>query len=747
MASTIFVAVILFILYYGLREPLDSVIKSTMNIKAGLPSQIIEISLALSALMAFTFIFKRKNRAKIPDRINLLLIPFMALLIIERFFEKHYNQHTSNWLTKDFIPIDIFFLDYIIFILALIIIINQPFKGVYMAFRKAFIYIKDKAKKDSKTLLEKIEHDAPITPEEFKKSKLDYATDYPHQVQAEQTLEKIRNSFNEDNALSIAIEGGWGSGKTTFINYLKYLDKKDSKSKQLEWIDVEVFRVSRPENIRQYFFSCLERKLSQFVYVGSSIKKYVNSLDKITKYSSLRIALAAIKDTVISYDDNSEPFKKIKDKVLQSNKQYVITIDDLDRLERDEVIEVFKIIRSSGNFGNCIFLLPMDRENVIKIMAENDKDKRQDVTEYIKKFIQCNIVLNDISPIQYTEFIINKVKDENAEKYFTIKSETYNFLCASKLQYRQCKIIVNEYSNTLQLFKDKLPSGWINTSKEYCNILIILSCLKYLYPKTYSYIKENYTIAPFVNTIKKDKKDSLFLDEGIKDILKAEMFKVHNNSHNNSIEQFLIAIFRNQLIPLYFLGNNGFMKVSLLQKEVQLIKYTLSKDILRKSIHRIKTILDNSKDSHKMVGIILFISQFHSQTNTISEYQKFALLYITMSLEKSPSYSKFLTDAYLILEYISDNHFCQKIIELIENTMTSFEMNYSNNINRIGIEKIYSLLYELRDKVQSSKESEKVTKYIKKHQIIIDNEGVICIKGKMRLSLNNIDEFIDEIKE
>ena len=48
----------------------------------------------------------------------------------------------------------------------------------------------------------------------------------------------------------------------------------------------------------------------------------------------------------------------------EERKQIVIVMDDIDRLERDEVHAVFRLIKLTGNFPFITYLLAFDQERV-----------------------------------------------------------------------------------------------------------------------------------------------------------------------------------------------------------------------------------------------------------------------------------------------------------------------------------------------------------------------------------------------
>ena len=71
---------------------------------------------------------------------------------------------------------------------------------------------------------------------------------------------------------------------------------------------------------------------------------------------------------------------------LQNNGQkFIIVIDDIDRLEASEILEIFKIIRGSADFPNLKFVCAFDKSYILSSLSNlsiaiNDK--------YLEKFFQ-----------------------------------------------------------------------------------------------------------------------------------------------------------------------------------------------------------------------------------------------------------------------------------------------------------------------------------------------------------------------
>jgi predicted KAP-like P-loop ATPase len=85
-------------------------------------------------------------------------------------------------------------------------------------------------------------------------------------------------------------------------------------------------------------------------------------------------------------EQNPSALKKELDKLMAKyGKRVIILIDDIDRLDKESMSLVFKLIRLNADFINTIYILSFDRK-----VVENALEGEQGVSgrEYLEKFIQ-----------------------------------------------------------------------------------------------------------------------------------------------------------------------------------------------------------------------------------------------------------------------------------------------------------------------------------------------------------------------
>lgn len=211
-----------------------------------------------------------------------------------------------------------------------------------------------------------------------------------------------------DHSLSISISGEWGSGKSSFLNLIK--DELLTKKNNYKILEFYPWRCDSEENITITFFTLLADVVSSDRALSRSIQQYIsvlvpesNTLTRIVHSFSHRL-------------NQNDLYYDIETGLNKYKKKIIVFIDDLDRLEKDELLAVLKIIRNSGKFKNIIFISAIDRKQVSKI-TERD-------VIFLDKFFQHDRSIPRLGNME--KVIIFKQLFDNNKEILTNNGITYN---------------------------------------------------------------------------------------------------------------------------------------------------------------------------------------------------------------------------------------------------------------------------------------------------------------------------------
>lgn len=284
---------------------------------------------------------------------------------------------------------------------------------------------------------------------------------------------KLANAIgglDKNKTWSLAITAPWGAGKTSFLNLLlKHISKKDFE------VVYFVPRDSKSvETIQEDFFSSIACVLSKYDHRCShTMKDYMASLQLIDNRGVVEklVNFYRIWNKVSLKETIKQTFSSLKKKVL-------VLIDDFDRLSKDEILEVLKLIDSNAAFTNLVFLTAYDKRQVNKSLG--DTSSTADAC-FVDKFFNLEFSI----PSRPYSYISKFIEDKLCERLGASEDE---------------KMVIQQAINDQNLiFKEYIPT--LRDAKRYVNQFVLdfmhvrgdvmidefllIQLVKYRYPEQY----------------------------------------------------------------------------------------------------------------------------------------------------------------------------------------------------------------------------------------------------------------------
>lgn len=315
-------------------------------------------------------------------------------------------------------------------------------------------------------------------------------------------VNKLAHIINEKTkahhrCFTIGIYGAWGEGKTSFLNLLKDQLNEQPNIKQCcfnPWI------LSSQESIVQDFFLSINRDFPS--ELSGLIKKYggvvtyaMNGIGYALQFSPIPMLSLFLKSAAKQLDKirtilpEREPLSKqkvrISEELKKSGKHLVVFIDDLDRLDKEEIHMVFRLIRQVADFDNVIYVIAMDHDMVTRSLnafyeAEGNANAGQ---AFLEKIIQMPILLPRIQPNVLRQYASEKLMDilRNQESL----AEVLTYLCALFNTKREWNRYLNQLSVVIEFGARELNMF------DVC----LIEAIKVFDPKVYAMIGQSkYTL-------------------------------------------------------------------------------------------------------------------------------------------------------------------------------------------------------------------------------------------------------------
>lgn len=323
-----------------------------------------------------------------------------------------------------------------------------------------------------------------------------------------------------DTPITIALQGEWGSGKTSLMNLLKYhlCDTDDSQYFPI-WINTWQFSLMKTP--KEAIMSILDGIISQIGALNPNKQKWEESKKKIggifKKMATVGTKIAAgavgvdggLVDELIEGESSAQSdIVKLKEEIAglieqilaenPSKQGFTFYIDDLDRIDPPVAVEILELLKNIFDLEHCVFILAIDYDVVIKGLKPKfgeltDKNERE-FRSFFDKIIQLPFSM-PVASYNVDTFLV----DALAKIEFFTQEELADEELASKLsEITRLSVGTNPRSlkrltNTLALISiiyEEQKGGQANADLQEKLINYALVCVQIAYPYIYNQLTE-----------------------------------------------------------------------------------------------------------------------------------------------------------------------------------------------------------------------------------------------------------------
>lgn len=321
-----------------------------------------------------------------------------------------------------------------------------------------------------------------------------------------------------DTPITIALQGEWGSGKTSLMNMLRYnLCDKDDALFYPVWINTWQYSLMNTPN--QAIIAILEGIIGQIGELNpghkwEESKKEIGGLFK--KMASVGTKIAAgtvgidggVVDEVFGFDTSGESsilalkkeIKKLIEEALSLNNSkvgFTFYIDDLDRIDPPVAVEILELLKNIFDIENCVFILAIDYDVIIKGLKPKfgeltDRNERE-FRSFFDKIIQLPFSM-PIASYNVDTFLVDAL---NTIEFFTPEELKDIELAENLSEIARLSVGSNPRSlkrlmNTLSLISiiNDVQGHTSSTSINSKLLNFSLVCMQIAYPYIYNQLSE-----------------------------------------------------------------------------------------------------------------------------------------------------------------------------------------------------------------------------------------------------------------
>ena len=305
-----------------------------------------------------------------------------------------------------------------------------------------------------------------------------------------QRIAQVIAKREESSSIIVGVHAPWGEGKTSVLNMII---QELKQHKHIVTVQFNPWRFPDETQLLRKFFSTLATKFDASLETrGEKLSGWANKYADVL--SPIPIGGNAASRLVKAFTDerSKADLEELKTRIEQvlrgAGKRVVIIMDDIDRLDKEEVQAIFRLVKLSADFPNTAYILSFDEKRVAEALA----DKYGGIEggrNFLEKIIQVPLPLPPASlkarrtlAVKGIEAALklaeDKLTNEQEQRFVNVFDKAFLRRIATP---RLAKRFANALAFALPILR-----GETDTID-----LIFLEAIRAFYPDLYASIREN----------------------------------------------------------------------------------------------------------------------------------------------------------------------------------------------------------------------------------------------------------------
>jgi predicted KAP-like P-loop ATPase len=309
---------------------------------------------------------------------------------------------------------------------------------------------------------------------------------------------RIANTISnrtDSSSMVIGIYGNWGEGKTTVLNFIETELLQDNSNicvKFNPWL------FSTEAQLILSFFNTLAKALDK------SLPTRKEKIGKfLSKYGSLIAPLSVSPVPLFEFSPgktlqelgkqlSSVELDELKERIQSilkaEKKRIVILMDDIDRLDKQEIYNIFKLVKLTADFEYTAYILAFDYHMVANALSERYSGNKTDAgASFLEKIIQVPLILPKADEISLRQLCFQGVDQaiKDAEIELTesqVQEFVRHFVDGLEIRLNTPRM-AKRYTNALA-FALPILKGEVNPVD-----LMLTEGIRVFYPQLYDFIR------------------------------------------------------------------------------------------------------------------------------------------------------------------------------------------------------------------------------------------------------------------
>jgi hypothetical protein len=308
-------------------------------------------------------------------------------------------------------------------------------------------------------------------------------------IYAESIATNIRNIVDNRRSFVFGIEGRWGSGKTSFINLVKENLKKDPA---IIILDFNPWKSSSVQQMTIDFFNLMAENVSE-IRLKAKFREY----GKVLATADGTGVVGHLVDRICPNQDLGTILDSINDSIIRRDLRFVVIVDDIDRMDKEEMLAVFKLVRNTASFHQTVFALTFDRDYVDAILKSYFVDEKVALS-FPDKIVNFQFKIPE-AMIAFYEILKGNLNDSVfIKKYPNIRlgNDIPENIISLFDDYRKVKRVFNSLV---------IESAFPHFEKTPVKYMLVFFYISYYKEEEYEMIKNAYWVVNGADWVKKNR--------------------------------------------------------------------------------------------------------------------------------------------------------------------------------------------------------------------------------------------------
>lgn len=341
----------------------------------------------------------------------------------------------------------------------------------------------------------------------------------------ENYINGLSNFITEcETPLTIAIQGDWGTGKTSIMYQVEKRLNPEKQDKKIQTIFFNTWQYSQFDMGKNLAVALITDLINELNVEDSKKKQFYKKtksvLSKSLEYLNFDFGILngekiteKFQDLIISLGERTNDIKYLKENLqniineaieVNDYDRIVIFIDDLDRLVPEKAIELLEVLKLFLDCEHCVFVLAIDYNVVVRGAKSKYGDDLDDEKgkAFFEKIIQVPFTV-PVANYDLQNFIRNslkklgfKFKEKNADK-----SDIETVTQLIRYTIGNNPRTINRLFNSVSLLM--YINGNVDISDEEKLMILTMVCFQLRFEEAY-----NYLLTAYNNTPEDDNEDS-----------------------------------------------------------------------------------------------------------------------------------------------------------------------------------------------------------------------------------------------